>query len=322
MRSIFYHSVVPRRDPADYYSMRSVDAAQFTQQVRWLARHRIVLSLAEVVELRQAGRALPRRAVHLSFDDGFHNNVVAAEILATYRVPWTLFALTNSVLDGYRPWYIRLADALAPARHAVGSATTRFDLSRYEDKNRLASLIKQRVLDAPFSSHLSVLDDELGRWKLELPAETRWKFLDIHQLRQLNAAGVEIGGHTATHPNLLRCTEDELRNEIVGSADRLAAALGRAVIAFSYPDGRLDARVRDIVAERFTLAMATHRPPLCDDIFAMRRWSVGSLAADLPRALHPMSGILLRARAMRTVIKHRVKSILRARNGISHPHAR
>lgn len=60
----------------------------------------------------------------------------------------------------------------------------------------------------------------------------------IEQLRDLAAAGIEIGLHTRTHADLGAMTDqDRLRDEVVVAGEELQAALGRPVRYFAFPYG-------------------------------------------------------------------------------------
>ena len=62
----------------------------------------------------------------------------------------------------------------------------------------------------------------------------------IEQLRELAAAGVEIGGHTRTHADLGRlASRAHLHDEIVGGRDALQDALGCEIRYFAFPYGLL-----------------------------------------------------------------------------------
>ncbi len=61
----------------------------------------------------------------------------------------------------------------------------------------------------------------------------------LDQLRAMADAGIEIGAHTYTHPDLGRLTDPaKLRHEIVAGGDVLAAALGRRLRFFAFPFGK------------------------------------------------------------------------------------
>lgn len=60
----------------------------------------------------------------------------------------------------------------------------------------------------------------------------------VEQIRELAAAGVEIGAHTRTHPDLGQVTDEHLlRDEIVGAKEDLEAITGESVRYFSFPFG-------------------------------------------------------------------------------------
>ena len=82
------------------------------------------------------------------------------------------------------------------------------------------------------------------------------------QVRQLAAAGMEVGAHTCTHPILRVLSDQDAAREIRDSRDALAAITGKRIRAFAYPNGRLDddytTRDRALVADNgFDLAVST-----------------------------------------------------------------
>ncbi|MFF8673324.1 polysaccharide deacetylase family protein [Streptomyces sp. NPDC015242] len=68
--------------------------------------------------------------------------------------------------------------------------------------------------------------------------------LSWRQIRTLDVAGVEIGGHSRTHPQLDTFPRRKLVDEIVGCRETLENELGHRVSTFAYPHGYSDARVR------------------------------------------------------------------------------
>ncbi|MHC3475508.1 polysaccharide deacetylase family protein [Streptomyces sp. 7R007] len=73
--------------------------------------------------------------------------------------------------------------------------------------------------------------------------------LDWDQVRDLAATGVEIGGHSHTHPQLDQLDDAALRHELVRCRDIVAAELGTAPVSFAYPYGYSSRRVRTAVRE-------------------------------------------------------------------------
>jgi peptidoglycan/xylan/chitin deacetylase (PgdA/CDA1 family) len=83
-------------------------------------------------------------------------------------------------------------------------------------------------------------------------------FLTGAQVRELDAAGMDIGAHTRDHVDLPGLGAAQLTDEIAGSRHDLERLLHHPVASFAYPAGRFDATV--VAATRaagFALAVTT-----------------------------------------------------------------
>lgn len=76
------------------------------------------------------------------------------------------------------------------------------------------------------------------------------RMLGWDRLGELEAAGIEIGAHSHTHPQLDLVPLAEAAGEIARSKDLLEAALGHDVTSFAYPHGYATRAVRDEVRRR------------------------------------------------------------------------
>ncbi|MEG8278651.1 polysaccharide deacetylase family protein [Streptomyces sp. AHA2] len=73
--------------------------------------------------------------------------------------------------------------------------------------------------------------------------------LDWDQVRALASAGVEIGGHSHSHPQLDQVSEATLRFELIHCKEIISDQLGSVPASFAYPYGYSDRRVRQAVRE-------------------------------------------------------------------------
>jgi peptidoglycan/xylan/chitin deacetylase (PgdA/CDA1 family) len=111
------------------------------------------------------------------------------------------------------------------------------------------------------------------------PAQARPSDPMLHwsQLRELAAAGVELGAHSHTHPHLDTLSVQATREEVVTSKTLLEDALGARVESFAYPNGYSSQAVRRVVREAgFTSACAVHNAlgsPM-DDPYRLARLTV------------------------------------------------
>jgi peptidoglycan/xylan/chitin deacetylase (PgdA/CDA1 family) len=106
--------------------------------------------------------------------------------------------------------------------------------------------------------------------------------LRASQLPQLREAGVEIGGHSHTHPQLDTLGARAAREEIHRCTASLEDALGDRVASFAYPHGYSTRRVRALVRDAGYRAACGVGNALCaagDDRFGLPRLM---LRADTP----------------------------------------
>jgi peptidoglycan/xylan/chitin deacetylase (PgdA/CDA1 family) len=75
------------------------------------------------------------------------------------------------------------------------------------------------------------------------------RMLDWRQLAEVRAAGVEIGGHTHSHPQLDTLRTSRVTAEVVRCKSLLEQRLSIAVGSFAYPHGYFGRRVRRLVVK-------------------------------------------------------------------------
>ncbi|MCA1925387.1 MAG: polysaccharide deacetylase family protein [Thiobacillus sp.] len=126
----------------------------------------------------------------------------------------------------------------------------------------------------------------------------RGRMLNAAELREMHAAGMEIGSHTVSHARLTEVDDASLHTELAGSRRQLEDALGQPVTSFAYPYGAWDARCANAVAATGYAAACTTRTgwALRDgDPYRLRRLTVfnvdtpGSFARKLAYASHAVS---------------------------------
>jgi peptidoglycan/xylan/chitin deacetylase (PgdA/CDA1 family) len=100
------------------------------------------------------------------------------------------------------------------------------------------------------------------------------------QVRDLAHAGMEIGAHTVTHPDLTLLPPSAVEKEVRSSRSVLQAISGQPVDAFAYPAGRYSASVEAVVREAgYTVAASTDSGAVTGraigrDIYALPRFRV------------------------------------------------
>ena len=117
---------------------------------------------------------------------------------------------------------------------------------------------------------------QTSRW-LDPLGEGRRPMLTWSQIAEINASGVECGGHSFSHPQLDTLSPSAAWDEIVRCKIALEQHLGQAVTTFAYPHGYYSPVVRRLVQQAgYTSACAVKRAmsATTDDRFALARIEV------------------------------------------------
>lgn len=93
---------------------------------------------------------------------------------------------------------------------------------------------------------VSSLVDRRNEWMVRDGHPAR-PLLSATQVRELDAAGIDVGSHTANHVWLARIPFDDALKELRNSKEQLESLLGKPVRHFAYPYGNFNREVRDAV---------------------------------------------------------------------------
>jgi peptidoglycan/xylan/chitin deacetylase (PgdA/CDA1 family) len=232
---LIYHRVLSETDP-----MRpgEIDGQDFSWQMELLARFFSVLPLDQALDLMKHN-ALPPASVCITFDDGYADNVVnALPILQRWNLPATFF-VTTGFLDGGRMWNDSVLEAL---RGMPGDSLDLrtlglggYSLQTLEERAEAATLLLKQLKHLPPGQRQEYTDYVASVVGKDLPTDL---MMTSEQLKMLKASGMEIGGHTITHPILANLPKHEAYREIREGKARLEAIIGEPIRYFAYPNGK------------------------------------------------------------------------------------
>lgn len=247
----------------------AVSPANFAAQLDLLRRRRTVLTMTEFVARALAG-SLPRRAVAITFDDGYADNLEAASpILRDAGVPATLFLATGPTIEHGAYWFEELAelilDAGPPADFAFALAggirrvafgpREALDDARGEWRGWEAPRTPRERAFCALWDEIRVLDPAeqlaaIARIRAALgaaPARCA-RPMTPAEVREIAGAGAfTLGGHTRDHADLLALDDDAALAQIVDGKHEAEALTGARMTGFAYPFGRHDDRVARLV---------------------------------------------------------------------------
>lgn len=241
---IMFHRVLGARDPRwagcdpDY----TLAADLFARCLDFFRRHYHVVAAAQVLAARRGGGPLPPRALLITFDDGWADNVeFALPRLRAAGMPGLLFVVADAV-DRRQPFYQeQIVGAWRRGSLPVEDLRQALVESGYPAApvagNDNASL--RRLIAELESVPLAQRERVLARLGARLDDGVR-NMVSAAELGQLRDGGVEIGLHGKTHEPLTR--SDDLEAELAGARAEVAARLpaDSAPATMSFPHGKYD----------------------------------------------------------------------------------
>mgnify|MGYP000420874167 CR=1 FL=1 len=108
------------------------------------------------------------------------------------------------------------------------------------NKAQIWGLLTGYLLTLTDNQKLEWIDNFSKKLNCELPVipPSKYRAVNWTQLKEMQANGIEIGGHTVTHPSLGRVESDQLNFEIEMCKEMLDKELGCLKRDFCYPNGQ------------------------------------------------------------------------------------
>jgi peptidoglycan/xylan/chitin deacetylase (PgdA/CDA1 family) len=289
LRILAYHRVLDTCDASRFvFDLELVSASveRFEYQMRLLKRRFSPMRFDQVLECLDQGRRLPRRAVLVSFDDGYDDNYRHAfPILRDLRMSAMFFVSTGHIDSGLPylyDWLVHMVCTTTAGQLSIPELHVDVPLPDGIDARRelAASLLVALKQRSALEQEALVTGLE-RRWRLPRAPHPDCTPMSWEQLREMREAGMEIGSHGVNHRMLAKLDDALMREELAQSRRALQSNLGDPALAISYPVGgygAFDDRVEAAVGEagyRFgcTYLSGTSRP-LAASLLHMRRLHV------------------------------------------------
>lgn len=283
---LMYHRVV---ELVDYSYQISVTPEHFREQMSLLQEAFQPLGLEELAEAAKYG-SIPRRAVAITFDDGYADNYInALPILEECQIPATVFVSSGYVDSDREFWWddlerVFLSTEIIPDRLEICVHGINYSW-RLESMERRHSVRKEvhRLMKPLCPEDREQLLETLAQWAgFGRQGRVEHRSLTCNELNRLaDSPWIQIGGHTLNHPQLAALPVESQRYEIIQDREKLERITGKPVKTFSYPFGEMNDYSADTVKilqeAGFQTAYSTqHTRVVCGaDIFRLPRYWVG-----------------------------------------------
>lgn len=247
---LLYHNVSSENYP---WLREAVKPEDFDRQVAYLGKVAEIVPLEQLLNRLGQGEMVHPRTVSITFDDGYRDNYTYAyPILRKYNVPATIL-LTTGYIGGCGVWPCH------KARFAIwNTQVSEFEvegLGHYHLKSSGDKLSAMQKIELTLESmperkkNLSVegLLKELG---VSFPVGSLPRLvLSWEEILEMSKNGISFGAHTVTHTMLTRLPVEEAKGEITRCKKEIEEKLGQECTIFSYPDGKFNDGIIELVKE-------------------------------------------------------------------------
>ena len=242
---LMFHRVLPaaERDRSAADPLWTVTTEQFEEILAFADRHYSLVGLDDVLASRARRAPLPPRALLVTFDDGWHDNLEhALPILRRHAMPAAIFAASDAIEEtGICWWQEVVLWALRHRRKGLaelwGEASESDADGAAEVGSDLRLLVRYGRLDP------ARRDDLLRPLARELEQRQMQRhMLDSASFRRLASAGIGVGVHGAAHLPLTALANSAA--DLAKARRRIALHTGAGEAgSLSFPHGSYDARV-------------------------------------------------------------------------------
>jgi peptidoglycan/xylan/chitin deacetylase (PgdA/CDA1 family) len=229
----------------------SVDA--FVDQIRFCKSHVDLIAPGDLPAVLASRRG---RYCLITFDDGYRDNYeIAFPVLKAEGAPATFFVATEYIDVRRVPWWDDIAWMVrTSSRQALDLRnwiSHPIDMDEPEREQAVRTILRtyKSIATNTTQAFLEAVAEATGSGRCPAVADL---WMDWHMLREMDAAGMTIGGHSVTHPILAHASREVQQAEIVGCGRRLAEQIGKPMRYFSYPVGgqtSFDVGTREVLRE-------------------------------------------------------------------------
>lgn len=275
---LLFHRVHPMRDPL----WDPMDPKLFDQLLNYVSKKYTVLSMAEITSGDKLKSEKPIAAI--TFDDGYKDFIeYSLPLLKKHQLPSSMYVVTNCIDENSPTWtyvvdhYFFHTNKLEIEDFPFEGLPEKYLITKWNSKQermKFGSSFKQFMKTISNEKRKLLLNHILENFKDVISPSGM--MMNWNEIKNLLIENVEIGSHTVNHPPLATLeNENEIKDELIDSGERIKQMTGKFPDAISYPVGSYDKRVMRIAKEAgYRIGLAVNHKiykPNRDDVFEIPR---------------------------------------------------
>jgi peptidoglycan/xylan/chitin deacetylase (PgdA/CDA1 family) len=209
-------------------------------QLAFLRRAGNVVPLTDALAALGRGDPLPPRAVALTFDDGYQDQLeLAVPMLERLGLPATFFLVPGLLEGTVQAWWEELAWILTRAtRELVVWEGRTIGLRGPAERRASLALLLEKLKRRARPARDAALEELLERCAPEGKLEEQAAFLHWDGASQLVRRGFTVASHSLVHSVLAEEPGPEQEQDLSASRQRLQHELDLPVDLLAYPNGK------------------------------------------------------------------------------------
>jgi peptidoglycan/xylan/chitin deacetylase (PgdA/CDA1 family) len=202
------------------------------------------------------------RYVHITFDDGYFNNVNILPLLKEYEIPVHIFVATSNVLLNRKYWWDVVYDRMQLAGKNGKEISDLIEKLKKEDHRKIVEYVVKLFGVDSFNP---VSDFDRPLTPIEL----------------LELAGdplITIGNHTRDHIIMDQVNEGLALEQVVGAQQDLKGIIGYEPLSFAFPNGNYNDKSLNLLGDigfQFGFSSDFRLNRLRRDLEGKRRFKLG-----------------------------------------------
>jgi peptidoglycan/xylan/chitin deacetylase (PgdA/CDA1 family) len=242
IRVFCYHGVVERK--VDARLERNFHLlSDFKRHINFFRRFKVI-GINQITEVLTSSKLERAPLIAITFDDGYANNLMAAEVLDKAGLPWSVFVSTGAVGPARYIWTVELSLLILHGRaEYIEVFNSRFGLISREEREAAFQQIRFALKGMSSQKRIELMnhirqqfpDGEIDFLLEKFPS---FRMLSWKQLRQLKPSKVTVGSHGVAHEIHHSNQNQDVRNlELQRSKLELERELARPCNYFAFPNG-------------------------------------------------------------------------------------
>ena len=287
---LLYHGVTKQESfSIENYSKKHIPEKEFYNQIKFVKKHCNLLSIHDVISIRNNCEEFLPKSVVISFDDGYENNYsVAAPILHDLKVP-AIFYITSGIVNSHLMfWVDQIEDCinLCKKKRINILLDKPCLMSLHNDKSKIEAveLIKNYCKSVRDEEKNRVIDDLIHKTEISPSVfhSPNYDKITWSQIRELSRDTLfTIGGHSLYHEILSKLGHERMEENIELSIKLLEYNIQEKIEHYSYPEGQKrhysEAVIQTLKANGITCCPSAimGQNDLLTDLFHLKRIMVG-----------------------------------------------